>query len=326
MRSYLAPSSLRPCGLADDGRRREPDQNVRHIRHLDARGQSRLRQRDGRPADTHVGLPAGGSRGGGGSSSGRDHAGLCALEPARRRQRPGAGPDGESGHGGGAAERNRDRGRPEQSEPGRRRGERLCDRTWSCTIGGTPCSTLRDAYSSTYFSNDGGQTWCCTSTDPAHIGTLIPGVERLVGGQYDAGGDPAVAFDSNGHVFYAGLGFNRTSAPNTVAVNKGTFSGGGNLSWGPPTFINQTTSPSILNDEEWIGVDWHVSSPFRDRVYVSWTRYIFNANNGSYVQSPIFFAYSTDGGATFSTPTNISGNVLYDQGSRPISATTERCT
>jgi hypothetical protein len=191
-------------------------------------------------------------------------------------------------------------------------------RTWSCTIGSTPCSALGDGYSGTYFSNDGGQTWCCTSTDPAHIGTLIPGVEHLVGGPYDAGGDPAVAFDSHGNVFYAGLGFNRTSAPNTVAVNKGTFGGGGNLSWGPPTFINQTTSPSTLNDKEWIGVDWHVSSPFRDRVYVSWTRFLFNAQNGSYVQSPIFFAYSTDGGATFSTPTNISGNVLYDQGSRPI--------
>ena len=191
-------------------------------------------------------------------------------------------------------------------------------RTWSCMVGSTPCSALGDAYSGTYFSNDGGQTWCCTSSDPAHIGTLIPGVEHLVGGQYDAGGDPSVAFDSRGNVFYAGLGFNRTSAPNTVAVNKGTFSGGGSLSWGPPTFINQTTSPSVLNDKEWIGVDWHVSSPFRDRVYVSWTRYIFNAHNGSYVQSPISFAYSTDGGATFSTPTNISGNVLYDQGSRPI--------
>ena len=77
---------------------------------------------------------------------------------------------------------------------------------------------------------------------------------------------------------------------------KGTFDGGGNLSWGPPTFINQTTSPSTLNDKEWIGVDWHASSPYRDRVYVSWTRYIFNAHNGSYVQSPISFAYSTDGG------------------------------
>ena len=88
-------------------------------------------------------------------------------------------------------------------------------RTWSCFVDGTPCSALGDGYSGTYYSNNGGSTWCCNSnpnsdytptTDPAQIGTLIPGVERLVGGQYDAGGDPSVAFDSQGHVFYAGLG------------------------------------------------------------------------------------------------------------------------
>jgi hypothetical protein len=66
--------------------------------------------------------------------------------------------------------------------------------------------------------------------------------------------------------------------------------------------------------------DWHLSSPFRDRVYVSWTRFLFNPITGAYVQSPIFFAYSTDGGQTFSEPQNISGKVLYDQGSRPIVA------
>src|SRR6266566_1319101 len=191
-------------------------------------------------------------------------------------------------------------------------------RTWSCTIGGTPCSALGDAYSGTYFSNNGGATWCCTASDPANIGTLIPGVEHLVGGQYDAGGDPAVAFDSQGHVYYAGLGFNRTSPPNTVTVHKGTFGVGGSLSWGPPTFINQTTAPATLNDKEWIGADWHASSPFRDRVYVSWTRYIFNPAHGNYVQSPIAFAYSTNGGATFSAPQLISANVLYSQGSRVV--------
>src|SRR6185312_6634084 len=96
-------------------------------------------------------------------------------------------------------------------------------RTWTCTISGTPCSALGDGYSGTYFSNDGGQHWCCVSMDPAHLGTLIPGVERLTGGIYDAGGDPAVAFDSRGNVYYSGLGFDRTSPPSTVAVNRGTF-------------------------------------------------------------------------------------------------------
>ena len=129
-------------------------------------------------------------------------------------------------------------------------------------------------------STDGGHTWCCTATDPNHLGTLIPGVERLTGGQYDAGGDPSVAFDSHGNVYYAGLGFNRDSAPNTVTVNRGTFNNGA-LTWSAPTFINQTTSPAILNDKEWIAVDHNPTSPFRDRVYVTWTRFKFQAQTGS---------------------------------------------
>jgi len=190
-------------------------------------------------------------------------------------------------------------------------------RAWACIISGTPCSALGDGYSGTYFSNDGGQTWCCVSSDPSHLGTLIPGVDHLAGGQYDAGGDPALAFNSRGNVYYSGLGFDRTAPPNTVAVNKGTFDSSGNLIWSAPTFINATTSPSTLNDKEWIAVDANTTSPFRDRVYVTWTRFIFNAHTGAYVQSPIAFASSSDGGATFTTPKLISGNVLYGQGSHP---------
>jgi hypothetical protein len=191
-------------------------------------------------------------------------------------------------------------------------------RTWSCTVSGTPCSALGDAYSGTYFSNDGGQTWCCTATDPAHLGTLIPGVEHLTGGPYDAGGDPAVAFDSRGNAYYAGLGFNRTSAPNTVTVSRGSFDTAGALSWSAPTFINPTTSPATFNDKEWIAVDHNPTSPFRDHIYVTWTRFLFNGRNGAYTQSPIFFASSSDGGRTFTSPKSIAGNVLYGQGSRPV--------
>jgi len=191
-------------------------------------------------------------------------------------------------------------------------------RTWACTVSGTPCSALGDGYSGTYFSNDGGAKWCCNSTGPGDLGTLIPGVTHLTGGPYDAGGDPALAFDSRGTVYYAGLGFNRASAPNTVTVNKGTFASGGGLSWSAPTFINATTSPSVFNDKEWIAADANKTSPFRDRVYVSWTRFVFNPKNGAYIQSPIFFASSSNGGQTFTAPKSISGNVLYDQGSRPV--------
>ena len=189
-------------------------------------------------------------------------------------------------------------------------------RTWSCTIEGVPCSALGDGYSGTYYSNDGGATWCCTASDPRHLGTLVPGVTRLSGGQYDAGGDPAVAFDSHGRVYYAGLGFDRTAPPNTVAVNKGTFDHRGALRWGPPTFIGQTEDPTLLNDKEWIAADSHQESRFRDRVYVSWTLFMFDPVTGDYVASPIVFSFSKNGGATFSDPQSIVGDVLYDQGSR----------
>src|SRR2546428_9803400 len=40
-------------------------------------------------------------------------------------------------------------------------------RTWPCTVNGTPCSGLGDGYSGTYFSNDGGSTWCCNRNPKA---------------------------------------------------------------------------------------------------------------------------------------------------------------
>lgn len=191
-------------------------------------------------------------------------------------------------------------------------------RTWACTISGTPCSALSDGYSGAYLSVNGGQSWVSDSSDPQHLGTLIPGVEHLTGGPYDGGGDPAVAFDSRGHVYYAGLGFNRNDPASGVEVSKGTIAGG-TLTWSQPSWVTQTNNKAVFNDKEWIAADHFAASAFRDRVYVSFTRFIFTPR-GNYVQSPIFTSYSSDGGQTFSTPTSISNNVLYGQGSRPVVA------
>ncbi len=191
-------------------------------------------------------------------------------------------------------------------------------RTWACTVSGTPCSALADGYSGAYLSVNGGQSWVSDSSDPQHLGTLIPGVEHLTGGPYDGGGDPAVAFDSRGHVYYAGLGFNRNDPASGVEVSRGTIAGG-TLTWSQPSWVTQTNNKAVFNDKEWIAADHYAASPFRDRVYVSYTRFIFTPK-GNYVQSPIFTSYSSDGGQTFSPPQSISNNVLYGQGSRPVVA------
>ena len=191
-------------------------------------------------------------------------------------------------------------------------------RTWACTVSGTPCSAVADGYSGAYLSVNGGQSWVANSSDPQHLGTLIPGVEHLTGGPYGGGGDPAVAFDSRGKVFYAGLGFNRNDPASGVEVSTGTIAGG-NLTWSQPAWVTQTNNNAVFNDKEWIAADHYAASPYRDRVYVSYTRFIFSAS-GNYVQSPIFSSYSSDGGQTFSSPHSISDNVLYGQGSRPVVA------
>ena len=189
-------------------------------------------------------------------------------------------------------------------------------RTWDCRVSGTPCSALGDGYSGTFLSTDAGATWAAKSTDPGNLGTLIPGVEHLTGGPYGGGGDPSVAFDSHRHVFYAGLGFDRTDPASGVEVSRGTISNG-SLSWSAPTWVTQTNNNGVFNDKEWVAADRYPLSPFRDRVYVSYTRFVFSPQ-GRYVQSPIYTSFSADGGKTFSAPTSVSGNVLYGQGSRPV--------
>jgi hypothetical protein len=170
-----------------------------------------------------------------------------------------------------------------------------------------------DGAGGAYVSHDGGTTW---------TNTFIPGVSEAAGGTYQGVGDPAFAWDPRSGlstVYYANIAFNRVANPATghsafassVVVNKSTNGGD---TWGPPSFVVQDDDPSVFHDKEWIGVGPDGA------VYVTWARFTFQPKGktglGNYEASPIVISKSTDGGATWSTPTVISGP--FAQFSTPV--------
>ena len=64
---------------------------------------------------------------------------------------------------------------------------------------------------------------------------------------------------------------------------------------------------AIFFDKEWLTVDNNPSSPFYGRAYLTVSRFL-NGLHGSYAESPIYFAFSDDGGLTWSQPKEISGS------------------
>jgi hypothetical protein len=159
------------------------------------------------------------------------------------------------------------------------------------------------------YSSDSGQTWN-NSTVPNGFtsGASFGGVARQY---WQGGGDTSVAWDTRGNAYMACQLFERGGPPvtnnpdqsSTFAVFRSTGNGG--ASWNFPghqvTFaFNNTGAP--FEDKELLTVDNNVSSPFRDRVYVTWTE--FAADGSAY----IYESHSSDYGQTFSARSLVSKN------------------
>lgn len=160
-----------------------------------------------------------------------------------------------------------------------------------------------------YWSHDGGVTW---GQD------LLPGypgsrqVSTLTG--MGASGDPAVAFDSRGSVYLAGIAFAVSPIPgpnpgrdSIVFVAK---SSDGGQSYPQITVVARSFSAFTFHDKEWIAVD-----PTNDNVYVVWVR--FNAG----AVGEMVFSKSTNGGLTWSLPRIISNATTGEvqvQGAYPM--------
>jgi hypothetical protein len=154
-------------------------------------------------------------------------------------------------------------------------------------------------YTRAHVTFDGGKTW-------SEYGIRYP--------SYVATGDPAIAFDADGTVYSATLGFLWSQGfgcctnPDILVAH----STNGGRAWSTPVKVASGTgsfgSVGRLLDKEDMTAWGHGNA------MVTWTRYN-DGRRGSYISSPIVASVTHDGGKTWSTPTTISGSAAFCVGS-----------
>jgi hypothetical protein len=133
-----------------------------------------------------------------------------------------------------------------------------------------------------------------------------------------ASGDPSVAWDTKGNVYYDCMMFQRGEpTTNNPDVSSGIYlfrsTGNSGASWNFPgravvTAFTTSSSGLPLLDKPYMTIDDHQGSPYQDRIYVTWTLY---ATDGS---ARIYEAYSSDYGETFSAPVVTGASPLCPNG------------
>lgn len=160
-----------------------------------------------------------------------------------------------------------------------------------------PNNIVIGANNTYYFSTfDGGDTW----------------IEGKLFSSYGVWGDPSLAFDSNGNLFFGHLSGEPPLSGrwgDRIVIQKSTDGG---LSWNDGNFTGLNRPK--FEDKDWIAVDL-ISPKFKNNVYVAWTEFdsLFVADTS--FKSRILFSHSTDEGETWSNPLKISdveGNCMDD--------------
>ncbi|MFI6602345.1 sialidase family protein [Nonomuraea sp. NPDC050536] len=160
------------------------------------------------------------------------------------------------------------------------------------------------------YSADGGSHWADATTPNGFTrGGTFGGFPREY---WQAGGDTSVAWDSRGNAYLSCQVFKRGNGVTEDAdqssafyVYRSTGTGGASFNFaGRPVAEHDDLAGAgdFLLDKQLLTVDHYVASPFRDRIYVTWTT--FAADGTAY----IYGAHSADYGESFSAPVLISSN------------------
>jgi Ca2+-binding RTX toxin-like protein len=142
-------------------------------------------------------------------------------------------------------------------------------------------------------STDGGATFPTTLT-----------IAAPAGWNFNRGGDPVLAYDSQGNLFFAFLATEATSNNMDVFVQRvnhaaGTFNGTP-VNVSVQAGVGAATAPNA-NDKEWLAIDRFPGSPFQDRMYMTWT----NLLPTGWV---VVTSFSTNQGVTWQAAQTVSLN------------------
>jgi hypothetical protein len=126
---------------------------------------------------------------------------------------------------------------------------------------------------------------------------IMPGLTVPVGGPYRRAGNPRVAFGMDGAAFAVSQVLDSVKCKSALAVNRSEDWG---RSWDVATFPFTMTSCDGQVDMTGVAVDTNPSSPFFGRIYLVWDT--AHSTGGQ----PVSLISSTDGGATWTAPVQIT--------------------
>jgi hypothetical protein len=142
------------------------------------------------------------------------------------------------------------------------------------------------------YSTDGGTTWS--------VSALLD--STLLGGGLLRNSDASVTVDTAGNFYITTIALNNANSNGTLAIFKSTDGG--------VTFpYAQALAQGYNEDKEMVTTDLSPNSPYRNNIYISWSRLSLSPD--------IRMIRSTNGGINWSTTANVSSSSTNGQGSDP---------
>ncbi len=179
--------------------------------------------------------------------------------------------------------------------------------------------TNPDAWAGYYHSTDGGRTWLDSLVPGYQADQTAQGSASPTHGLCESAGDPTMAFDPAGRLFYGFICFSRGK---TVAgrerepVNGSTFVAtydrDGARYVRTVLVAKGTRAFGIFEDKINLTVD-QTAGPTSGNVYTAWAEFRRGGSGHGPPGAVILFARSTDHGATFSRPVAVTSGLLQEQ-------------